>query len=138
MDRFSSDRARTAVEEAHLSNFLHPVMRLYTYSNARVSPVNVHRHQLTMIAASATLDAFSIVSTHSLPRPRALLHLVEDLHTSFTAPLTHVAQLRRWLEFTLALDLKSYSASECAAMLTLLKRQPSKVPLFCRYMTVMS
>jgi hypothetical protein len=53
--------------------------------------------------------------------------VLEDLTTQFDAPLAHMAQVRRWLEYVLNVDLKHYTAEQCAL------RQFNTVatPLFC-------
>lgn len=45
-----------------------------------------------------------------LPRPAAIHHIVEDFLTDWTAPLSHILPLRRFLENCLGTDLRSFYA----------------------------
>lgn len=45
-----------------------------------------------------------------LPRPAAIHHIVEDFLTDWTAPVSHILPLRRFLENCLDTDLRSFYA----------------------------
>jgi len=48
-----------------------------------------------------------------LPRPDALHHIVEDFLTLWTAPISHILPLQRFLSAVLGRDLRSYFADSC-------------------------
>jgi len=48
-----------------------------------------------------------------LPRPDALHHMVEDFVTLWTAPISHILPLQRFLSAVLGQDLRSYFADSC-------------------------
>ena len=49
----------------------------------------------------------------NLPRPDRVHHTVEDFLTLFTAPLSHILPLRRFLESVFERDMRHYFAEEC-------------------------
>ena len=51
----------------------------------------------------------------TLPRPDRLHHVVEDFLTTWTAPVSHVTPLRRFLGAVLRRDVRSYFADSCLA-----------------------
>jgi len=52
-------------------------------------------------------------SRQTLPRPDKLHHIVEDFLTSWTAPLSHVLPLQRFLGAVVGRDLRAYFAESC-------------------------
>jgi hypothetical protein len=48
-----------------------------------------------------------------LPRPARVHHVLEDFLTQWTAPVTHVLPLRRFLESCVDADLREFSNEEC-------------------------
>ena len=88
-DPFKEDRATGEAQEAHTSNFLHPV--LYYYDDG-MPPLK---------------DKFT------LGRPARIHHMVEDFLTEWTAPLTHIMPLRWFLEYCTKTDLRKYHAETC-------------------------
>ncbi|XDC53874.1 hypothetical protein R6Z07M_005056 [Ovis aries] len=108
-DVFFSDRSVGHMEDAWLSNFLHPVIYYYrhlpTEQEVRFRPAG-----------------------WPLPRPSALHHVVEDFLTDWTAPVGHILPLRRFLENCLDTDLRSFYAESC--FLFALTHQ--KLPPFCQ------
>jgi hypothetical protein len=93
-DIFGPQRATSEPALAHLSNFLHPV--LYHYS------------------ALPTADAMASMGPKDiLPVPDHLHHIVEDFLTDWTAPVSHILLLRRFLESCLGVDLRYYFDSTC-------------------------
>ncbi|XP_022095421.1 FAD-dependent oxidoreductase domain-containing protein 2-like [Acanthaster planci] len=93
-DIFGPQRATALPELGHLSNFLHPV--LYYYS------------ALPTAEAMASLDPKDI-----LPAPDRLHHIVEDFLTDWTAPVSHILMLRRFLESCLGSDLRYFFDTSC-------------------------
>lgn len=108
-DVFFSDRSVGHMEDAWLSNFLHPVIYYYrhlpTEQEVRFRPAG-----------------------WPLPRPSALHHVVEDFLTDWTAPVGHILPLRRFLENCLDTDLRSFYAESC--FLFALTHQ--RLPPFCQ------
>jgi len=49
----------------------------------------------------------------ALPRPDRLHHIVEDFLTLWTAPLSHVLPLQRFLSDVLSRDVRSYFGDSC-------------------------
>jgi len=88
-DPFKEDRATGDAQEAHASNFLHPV--LYYYKGA--------------------IPEFP--EALKLPRPNRLHHMVEDFLTEWVAPYTHIMPLRWFLENVLEDDLRNFYAESC-------------------------
>lgn len=94
-DIFRSERATGEPQEAHTSNFLHPV--LYYYKSLPTEE-----------------DMKNIEKSHDvLPTPHALHHIVEDFLTDWTAPISHVLVLRRFLETVLKKDLRNFWNHQC-------------------------
>lgn len=50
-----------------------------------------------------------------LPRPAAIHHILEDFLTDWTAPVSHILPLRRFLENCLGTDLRSFYAGNLRA-----------------------
>lgn len=48
----------------------------------------------------------------TLPRPKAIHHMIEDFLTEFDAPLSHVQPLRRFLEHCTQTDLRAFYAGK--------------------------
>jgi hypothetical protein len=48
-----------------------------------------------------------------LPRPTRVHHVLEDFLTQWTAPITHVLPLRRFLESCVDTDLRSFNIETC-------------------------
>lgn len=88
-DPFKEDRATGEAQEAHTSNFLHPVLYYY---EGEIPP---------------------LVDTHYLPRPKRIHHMVEDFLTEWAAPLTHILPLRWYLEYCTRRDLRKFYAETC-------------------------
>ncbi|KAK2894210.1 FAD-dependent oxidoreductase domain-containing protein 2 [Channa argus] len=110
IDYLGRRRAETDWTKAFKSNFLHPV--LYYYDTL---PTEEEMH----------------VRPHgwSLPRPKALHHMVEDFLTEWDGPMSHVQPLRRFLEHCVQTDLRAFYAESCFRS-SLTHRKP---PLFCQH-----
>ncbi|GAB6031122.1 FAD-dependent oxidoreductase domain-containing protein 2 [Chamberlinius hualienensis] len=80
--------------ETHLSNFLHPVF--YYYDRLPSEDEMLHKPQNWI-----------------LPRPNRIHHVLEDFLTSWTAPLSHILPLRRFLEYCIDKDLRHFFAETC-------------------------
>ena len=108
-DPFGNDRATGDVDEAHQSNFLHPVF--YHYNNG-----------------FTTDDYISKPNNWILPIPDKLHHIVEDFTTKFNAQKSHVLSLRRFIETCTGHDLRFFFGKQCMmlAMTTL------NLPLSCQ------
>ncbi|XP_070267142.1 FAD-dependent oxidoreductase domain-containing protein 2 isoform X2 [Myotis yumanensis] len=108
-DVFFYDRSVGYTEDAWQSNFLHPVIYYYrhlpTEQEVRFRPAD-----------------------WPLPRPAAIHHILEDFLTDWTAPVSHILPLRRFLENCLGTDLRSFYAESC--FLFALTRR--KLPPFCQ------
>jgi len=52
-------------------------------------------------------------SAQTLPRPDSLHHVLEDFLTSWTAPLSHILPLQRFLGAVLGRDLRAYFSETC-------------------------
>ncbi|XP_001376043.2 FAD-dependent oxidoreductase domain-containing protein 2 [Monodelphis domestica] len=109
-DVFYYDRAVGEVEDAWQSNFLHPVIYYY-----QCLPTDI--------------EVMFPTPGWTLPRPVAIHHIVEDFLTEWTAPLSHILPLRRFLENCLYTDLRAFYAESC--FLFALTRQ--KLPPFCQH-----
>lgn len=48
-----------------------------------------------------------------LPRPDRIHHIVEDFLTTWDAPVSHILPLRRFLEYTVGMDLRSFFVNAC-------------------------
>jgi len=108
-DVFRSGRATGDPSEADESNFLHPVMYYYKTLPTETDMANIPPHM-------------------SLPRPDSIHHIVEDFHTKFSAPHSHILPTRRWLETVFQEDTRSFYSTTCLE-LTLTHMQ---VPQSCR------
>ncbi|XP_072167909.1 FAD-dependent oxidoreductase domain-containing protein 2-like [Diadema setosum] len=109
-DIFRQDRAVGDPEEAHLSNFLHPVIYYYK--------------QLPTVE-----DMQNRRKTETLPRPDALHHFVEDFLTDWTAPTSHILVFRRFLEHALDTDLRYFFDQHCFD----LAMTHTTLPLACQH-----
>eukprot|EP00795_Rhopilema_esculentum_P009136 gene9136-16798_t len=103
-DPFKEERAVGEVVDAHLSNFLHPV--LYYYS----SPVT------------------NLTSEGDLPRPDFLHHILEDFLAMWDALLHHHLPLRWFLEKAVGEDLRHFFAEDCLQIAMISKN----LPIYCR------
>ena len=65
-----------------------------------------------------------------LPRPDKIHHVIEDFLTDWTAQLSHIFPLRRFLETILNRDLRHHYAEECL----LLAITSTALPLHCNDM----
>lgn len=109
IDYLGADRAQSDWTKAWKSGFLHPV--LYYYETLPTEEDMQRRpHGWT------------------LPRPKAIHHMIEDFLTEFDAPLSHVQPLRRFLEHCTQTDLRAFYAESCFRS-SLTHR---KAPLFCQ------
>ncbi|XP_066917263.1 FAD-dependent oxidoreductase domain-containing protein 2-like [Clytia hemisphaerica] len=88
-DPFKEDRATGDAQEAHASNFLHPV--LYYYKG----------------------EIPKFPEALKLPRPNRLHHMVEDFLTEWVTPYTHIMPLRWFLENVFEDDLRNFYAESC-------------------------
>nr|CAB3246962.1 FAD-dependent oxidoreductase domain-containing protein 2-like [Phallusia mammillata] len=96
-DTFHEDRAQGSPNEAHRSNFLHPVF--YHYDKLF--------NQETFIAKP---------EKWVLPVPDHIHHLVEDFTTKFDGMQTHILQTRRFIETTTGQDLRHFYGPQCLAL----------------------
>jgi len=94
-DVFAEGRATIDPSNAHRSNFLHPVFYYYK----------------TPVTAADMMEAVS--QKEFLPRPDRLHLMVEDFHTSWDAPRSHILPLRRFIETITKQDLKYYTDQDC-------------------------
>ncbi|XP_064604123.1 FAD-dependent oxidoreductase domain-containing protein 2-like [Liolophura sinensis] len=108
-DIFRLNRATGEPAYAFQSNFLHPVF--YYYS------------QLPTELDMQTKSKFEI-----LPRPDRIHHIVEDFLTTWDAPVSHILPLRRFLEYTVGMDLRSFFADACFQMTMMY----ATVPAYCQ------
>ncbi|XP_072035776.1 FAD-dependent oxidoreductase domain-containing protein 2-like [Amphiura filiformis] len=95
-DVFRRNRAIGEPSEAHLSNFLHPV--IYFYKEL------------------PSIEAMRLIAKHPgavLPEPVKVHHMVEDFLTDFSAPVSHVLVLRRFLESCIEQDLRNFFDNQC-------------------------
>ncbi|XP_071797153.1 FAD-dependent oxidoreductase domain-containing protein 2-like [Asterias amurensis] len=93
-DIFGPQRATSDPELAHLSNFLHPVLYYYR-------------------ALPTAQDMMSLGPKDILPDPYRLHHIVEDFLTDWTAPVSHILLLRRFLESCLGHDMRYFFDTTC-------------------------
>uniref|UniRef100_UPI00358F9F65 FAD-dependent oxidoreductase domain-containing protein 2 isoform X2 n=1 Tax=Myxine glutinosa TaxID=7769 RepID=UPI00358F9F65 len=105
LDVFSDGRADINPFEAWNSNFLHPViyyyLRLPTANKMQFRPKG-----------------------WTLPRPTSIHHIVEDFLTVWTAPVSHLLPLRRFLESCLHSDLRNFFAETCFHQALTARQQP--------------
>jgi hypothetical protein len=59
-----------------------------------------------------------------LPRPDAIHHIVEDFHTTWDAPRTHILPTRRFIEEILGQDTRFFFAENCFQMMLVNQTQP--------------
>lgn len=102
-DPFKEERATGEVKEAHLSNFLHPVM--YYYSK----PIK------------------SLQENGDLPVPDRLHHIVEDFHAFWDALMHHLLPTRWFFENATGQDLRHFFTEDCFKIAMTNK----KLPAFC-------
>ncbi|CAD5126214.1 DgyrCDS14383 [Dimorphilus gyrociliatus] len=95
-DPFKYDRSAGSPEEAHLSNFLHPL--LYYYKKLPT------KSEMIMTKQPGNLK---------LPKPDRLHHVLEDFLTNFDTRYSHIVPLRRFVEHVLSKDLRSFSEEDC-------------------------
>ncbi|XP_069510476.1 FAD-dependent oxidoreductase domain-containing protein 2 [Ambystoma mexicanum] len=104
-DVFYYNRAVGDAQEAWQSNFLHPVVYYFralpTQKEMKLRPEN-----------------------WPLPRPDAIHHVVEDFLTDWTAPISHILPLRRFLENCLGTDLRNFFAESCFLFALTRRKQP--------------
>lgn len=93
-DIFRYDRATGEPSEAHLSNFLHPVLYYYEQLPTREDMKRRGVKQL-------------------LPRPAYIHHLVEDFLTLWDGPKTHISPLRHFLDYITQSDLRGRFDQSC-------------------------
>ncbi|XP_072042919.1 FAD-dependent oxidoreductase domain-containing protein 2-like [Amphiura filiformis] len=96
-DVFRLDRGTGSGSEAEAANFLHPI--IYYYKSLPTSD------EMERLQRSNSPDI--------LPEPDDLHHMVDDFLTDFTAPVTHILLLRRFLESCLNQDLRYFFDNEC-------------------------
>ncbi|XP_064478427.1 FAD-dependent oxidoreductase domain-containing protein 2-like [Ornithodoros turicata] len=108
-DTFRFGRAVSDVEDAHLSNFLHPIF--YYYED--IEQVDKERPE----------------PPPTQLRPKYVHHVLEDFLTDYTSEHLHVQPLRRFLETSLGLDFGSYSFNKCQRMMMQTSAKP--LPLYC-------
>jgi len=87
-DPFRDNRATQEAQEAHTSNFLHPV--LYYYNNG-IPPLEGHR----------------------LARPVRLHHMVEDFLTEWVGHTGHILPLRWFFDYCMNRDMRTFYAETC-------------------------
>ncbi|XP_068434741.1 FAD-dependent oxidoreductase domain-containing protein 2 [Clinocottus analis] len=109
IDYLGRARSNTDWMNAWHSSFLHPVLYYYdtlpTVEEMKLRP-----------------------SSWSLPRPKLVHAMVEDFITDWSAPISHIQPLRRFLDHCLQTDLRTFYADSCFR-LSLTHRKP---PLFCQ------
>lgn len=110
IDYLGRNRAETDWTKAWKSNFLHPVLFYYD----RLPTEEEMRHR---------------PHGWSLPRPKAIHHMIEDFLTEWDGPISHIQPLQRFLEHCVQTDLRNFFAESCF-YLSLTHRQP---PLSCWY-----
>lgn len=109
-DVFRSDRAVGEPEDAHLSNFLHPV--IYHYKTI------------------PTLEEMNGRSKHeTIPKPDSIHHFVEDFLTDWTAPTSHILVFRRFLESVMGTDMRYFFDQQCFQ----LALTHTELPLSCQH-----
>lgn len=102
-DPFREDRATGEAQQAHKSNFLHPV--LYYYEGMIPEPVE-----------------------HVLVNPKRLHHMVEDFLAEWIDPTQHLLPLRWFLEYCTGTDLRQFYAESCFEYVM----TSTVAPLFCQ------
>lgn len=109
IDYLGANRAQSDWTKAWKSGFLHPV--LYYYETIPTEEDMKRRpHGWT------------------LPRPKAIHHMIEDFLTEWEGPVSHVQPLRRFLEHCTQTDLRAFYAESCFRS-SLTHRKP---PLSCQ------
>ncbi|XP_047426748.1 FAD-dependent oxidoreductase domain-containing protein 2 [Mugil cephalus] len=109
IDYLGRNRAETDWTKAWKSNFLHPVLYFY---DTLPSDEEMKRRP----------------HSWTLPRPKAIHHIVEDFLTEWESPVSHIQPLRRFLEHCVQTDLRAFYAESCFRS-SLTHRKP---PLFCQ------
>ena len=104
-DPFREDRATGDAQEAHTSNFLHPVLYYY---NGKIPVLN---------------------SKGGLPRPHRMHHMVEDFLTEWVSALSHTLPLRWFLEYCAGRDLRKYTRESCMKY----AMTGTDIPTFCQH-----
>ena len=107
-DPFYLNRAIGEAEEAHKSNFLHPV--LYHYKR-------LPSHE----------GFLSRPPKWILPVPNRIHHIMEDFTTKFDGQIAHILPLRHFIETTTGRDLRFYYAGQCM----MLAMSHTVLPLSC-------
>ncbi|XP_033098592.1 FAD-dependent oxidoreductase domain-containing protein 2-like [Anneissia japonica] len=105
-DVFRPNRATGEPSRAHNSNFLHPV--LYYYRTLPTEFGMKHAKEKNLI----------------LPVPQRIHHIVEDFLTDFSAPLSHILPLRRFLENCVGQDLRYFFDDFCFKSLLMYGNAP--------------
>jgi len=103
-DPFKEERATGEVNEAHLSNFLHPVLYYYKKPIEELTPEG------------------------NLPRPDRLHHVVEDFLAMWNALLHHHLPLRWFLENAIGEDTRHFFAEDCLQIAMISK----DIPVYCK------
>uniref|UniRef100_X1ZGH7 FAD-dependent oxidoreductase domain-containing protein 2 n=1 Tax=Capitella teleta TaxID=283909 RepID=X1ZGH7_CAPTE len=93
-DVFRKGRATGQADQAHRSNFLHPVIYYYD-------------HPLSGTEMSSRPEGWH------LPRPQRIHHIVEDFLTTWLSTQAHFLPLRRFFEQCLQTDLRSFDRLDC-------------------------
>ncbi|XP_078483409.1 FAD-dependent oxidoreductase domain-containing protein 2-like [Ciona intestinalis] len=107
-DPFHENRVYGDASQAHLSNFLHPVVYYYKRLPTDQEYINKHKKWI-------------------LPVPDRNFHIVEEFTTKFDAYNTHVLTLRRFMEDTLKTDSRHWFADHCLT----LSLTSTKLPIAC-------
>lgn len=93
-DVFGPGRAASGAYEAHGSKFLHPVLYYY-----KTPP--------------RQKEMFNLPNKWILPVPDRIHHIVEDFTTVFDVPVAHQLLARRFFEYVVEFDLRSFYADHC-------------------------
>ncbi|XP_071965950.1 FAD-dependent oxidoreductase domain-containing protein 2-like [Antedon mediterranea] len=109
-DVFRPERATGDPQNAHHSNFLHPVLYYY-----RSLPT-----EFGMKTAKKKEQV--------LPTPQRIHHIVEDFLTDFSAPQSHILPLRRFLENCMGQDIRYFFDDFCFKSALIY----TEVPLMCK------
>lgn len=109
IDYLGADRAQADWTKAWKSGFLHPV--LYYYETLPTEEDMKRRPR-----------------GWTLPRPKAIHHMIEDFLTEWEGHVSHIQPLRRFLEHCTQTDLRAFYAESCFRS-SLTHRKP---PLFCQ------
>ncbi|KAH9365542.1 hypothetical protein HPB48_020582 [Haemaphysalis longicornis] len=119
LDTFHSWRATDDVNNAHNSNFLHPV--IYYYAQHKEGGEDGGMEEVE-----------NKYGNPGPPVPDRVHHMLEDFLTQWTSPHLHVEPLRKFLESCLGVDLRRYRNTECfAKLLDGATDTSSPLPLSC-------